>query len=224
MILLNHKLTLSSAPSEDEDLSPSDDAVRQALLRMGGSNGGSPRRGGDQMSPSGATADSRRRRFSQNENVPVEYVSRDRPGERLTARHDAGEGSDPVASLTRTLERERQLRETAERTLQETKSALQATQTRLGHLELALEEARRAAREAAAAPIPLPVPAFVAPVAAEPEATEGAPASATVAAPALDVVVEAPRPTRGRGRPRLTPRVEVAPEDEPEPVKWWIRG
>ena len=129
MILLNQKLSLNTAPAEDDEASPSDDAVRQALLRMGG--GGAPRRGGEQAAPGNAGPDSRRRRFSQNENVPVEYVSRDRSGG--TARHE-GENADPTAQ-TRALERERQLRETAERALQEMRTALQAAQTRLAHLE-----------------------------------------------------------------------------------------
>ncbi len=194
MILLNQKLSLTSAPAEDEGATPSDDAVRQALLRMGGGgNGGSPRRGGEQASPGPATPDSRRRRFSQNENVPVEYVSRDRQGGQA-ARHEPGEGTDPSAALGRALERERQQREAAERTLGEVRAALQVAQTRLAHLEIEVEEARaqRVAAPPVAAAVPEPVP--------EPEP---------------------PRAVRGRGRPRT--RVEVEPEDEPEPVKWWIR-
>ncbi len=194
MILLNQKLSLTNAPSEDEGQVASDDAVRQALLRMGGSSGGSPRRGGEQALPGPATPDSRRRRFSQNENVPVEYVSRDRQGGQA-ARHDAGEGHDPSAALGRALERERQLREAAERTLGEVRAALQVAQTRLAHLEIEVEEARaqRVAVAAVASEAPEPV--------TEPEPS---------------------RPARGRGRPRAV-RVEVEPEEEPEPVKWWIR-
>ncbi len=194
MILLNQKLSLTSTPPEEEALTPSDDAVRQALLRMGGgANGASPRRGGEQASPGPATPESRRRRFSQNENVPVEYVSRDRQGGQ-GARHEPGEGADPSASLGRALERERHLREAAERTLAEVRAALQVAQTRLAHLEIEVEEAR-AQRVAPPPPVatPEPVP--------EPEP---------------------PRPTRGRGRPRMA-RVAAEPEDEPEPVKWWIR-
>ncbi len=193
---MNQKLSLTSAPPDDEGDVPSDDAVRQALLRMGGSNnGGSLRRGGEQAMPGPTTPDSRRRRFSQNENVPVEYVSRDRQGGQA-ARHDMGEGHDPSTGLGRALERERQLREAAERTLGEVRAALQVAQTRLAHLEIEVEEARAqrvAAAVAAEAPEPAPAP--------EPDAV---------------------RPVRGRGRPR-TIRAQVEPEDEPEPVKWWIR-
>ncbi len=199
MILLNQKLSLTSAPAEDEGLTPSDDAVRQALLRMGGgSNGGSPRRGGEQAAPGPVTPDSRRRRFSQNENVPVEYVSRDRQGGQ-TSRHEPGEGTDPSAALGRALERERQLREAAERTLGEVRAALQVAQTRLAHLEIEVEEAR--AQRVAAVPVPAaPVPTVPEPP-PEPEPS---------------------RAVRGRGRPKAA-RAEVEPEDEPEPVKWWIR-
>jgi hypothetical protein len=218
MILLNQKLTLSSAPTEDEDLTPSDDAVRQALLRMGGSSSPS-RRGGEQVSPGGVSADSRRRRFSQNENVPVEYVSRERQGERQGSRHETGEGPDPSAALNRALERERQLRETAERSLQEVRASLQVAQTRLAHLEIDLEEARRVARSVPVAPVVAPV---VTPVVAPVEESVAAPPAAPVAAPADEPVPEAPR--RGRGRPRLTPRSNVSSADEPEPVKWWIKN
>ena len=199
---MNQKLSLTSAPSEDEDEVRSDDAVKQALLRMGGSNGGTPRRGGEQASPGPATPDSRRRRFSQNENVPVEYVSRDRQGGQA-ARHDAGDVHDASAGLGRALERERQLREAAERTLGEVRATLHVAQTRLAHLEIEVEEARaqRAAMVAPEAPAAMPEPA---------------PESVPVAEP------EPMRPARGRGRPR-TVRAEAEPEDEPEPVKWWIR-
>lgn len=216
---MNQKLSLTSAPSEDEGEVPSDDAVRQALLRMGGSAGGSPRRGGEQASPSPATPDSRRRRFSQNENVPVEYVSRDRQGGQA-GRHDPGEGHDPSAALGRALERERQLREAAERSLGEVRAALHVAQTRLAHLEIEVEEARaqRVALPAALAAAP-PV---VAPPAAAPPAV--LPVASEAPGPARGVVPEPEplRPARGRGRPR-TVRAEVGPEDEPEPVKWWIR-
>ena len=202
---MNQKLSLTSAPSEDEDEVRSDDAVKQALLRMGGSNGGTSRRGGEQASPGPATPDSRRRRFSQNENVPVEYVSRDRQGGQAAARHDAGDAHDASAGLGRALERERQLREAAERTLGEVRAALHVAQTRLAHLEIEVEEARaqRAAMVVPEAPGPVPEPA---------------PASALVAEPEPEPL----RPARGRGRPR-TVRAEAEPEDEPEPVKWWIR-
>ena len=197
---MNQKLSLTSAPSEDEDEDEvrSDDAVKQALLRMGGSNGGTSRRGGEQASPGPATPDSRRRRFSQNENVPVEYVSRDRQGGQA-ARHDAADVHDASAGLGRALERERQLREAAERTLGEVRAALHVAQTRLAHLEIEVEEARaqRAAMVVPEAPVPEPAP--------EPVAES-----------------EPLRPARGRGRPR-TVRAEAEPEDEPEPVKWWIR-
>ncbi len=201
---MNQKLSLTSAPSEDEDEVRSDDAVKQALLRMGGSNSGTSRRGGEQASPGPATPDSRRRRFSQNENVPVEYVSRDRQGGQAATRHDAGDLHDASAGLGRALERERQLREAAERTLGEVRAALHVAQTRLAHLEIEVEEAR--AQRAAMIVAP-EAPGLVA---------EPAPEPVPVAEP------EPPRPARGRGRPR-TVRAEAEPEDEPEPVKWWIR-
>ena len=199
---MNQKLSLTSAPSEDEDEVRSDDAVKQALLRMGGSNGGTSRRGGEQASPGPATPDSRRRRFSQNENVPVEYVSRDRQGGQA-ARHDAADVHDASAGLSRALERERQLREAAERTLGEVRAALHVAQTRLAHLEIEVEEARaqRAAMVVPEAPGLVPEPAPEPVPVAEPEPL---------------------RPARGRGRPR-TVRAEAEPEDEPEPVEWWIR-
>lgn len=261
---MNQKLSLNSqedSPSEDA-LTPSDDAVRQALLRMGaggGQNGGQSgnqhggqhfqaRRGGEQVSAASASPDARRRRFSQNEHVPVEYVSRDRQAGRHDAsrhdqgrhdqgrhdqgrpdqgRHEAAEpGDDRTAMLERELDRERQARLTAERGLAETKLALQNAQTRLAHLEIDLTEAR-AQRQALLALAPQPAnQAASAPHASAP-ADGGDAASPMPAAGGETDFGPQSRPAaqpvkRGRGRPRLSAPRAAMPELEPEPVKWWV--
>ena len=258
---MNQKLSLNSqvdSPSDDA-LTPSDDAVRQALLRMGagsGQNGGQSgnqhggqhfqgRRGGEQVSAASASPDARRRRFSQNEHVPVEYVSRDRQAGRHDvsrheqSRHEQGRldqgrhepaeaGDDRTAMLERELDRERQARLAAERSLAETKLALQNAQTRLAHLEIDLTEAR-AQRQAllALAPQPVTQPANQAASVPHALAEEGDAASATPTAGSGAGFGTQPQPgaqpiKRGRGRPRLSAPRATAPESEPEPVKWWV--
>jgi hypothetical protein len=261
---LNQKLSLNSqvdSPSDDA-LTPSDDAVRQALLRMGagsGQNGNQHggqhfqgRRGGEQVSAASASPDARRRRFSQNEHVPVEYVSRDRqagrhdtsrhePGRHEQSRHEQGRhdqgrldqgrhesaeaGDDRTAMLEREFDRERQARLAAERGLAETKLALQNAQTRLAHLEIDLTEAR-AQRQALLALAPHPANQ----AASAPDAAEDGGAAPPMATGGSGAGFGTPpRPVaqpvkRGRGRPRLSaPRATVPEtETEPEPVKWWV--
>lgn len=114
----------------------SDDAVRQALNRL--SNNGSSHRGGARAAPSSPLPGSRRRRFTQNEDVVVEYVSRHLQPDT----HEMHEPAIAFPAQHEGLMQERELREKAEQALQETRAALQVMQTRLVHLEMDLNEAR----------------------------------------------------------------------------------
>lgn len=199
---LNNKLTLSSSPVEEASL-PSDDAIRQALLRMG--SGARPQkqpprqqpqhqqRSGVQTGPH--AGDSRRRRFSENERVPVEYVGRDRGASRADPVEPAAFGAAPeLDKLQRILELERRAREAAEQNASELKLQLQAMQTRLAHVTIELDEMRATrAAEAAATAVALSNAATTA------AAAEKAPA-----------------------RPRIRTR-HADFDDEQEPVTWWIR-
>ncbi|MCQ8278136.1 hypothetical protein NFI95_06700 [Acetobacteraceae bacterium KSS8] len=219
---------------------PSDDAVRQALLRMGsgrprgvsattmmperqterahdrphGYQSGGNRRGaetGQAVSP-----DARRRRFSQNEHVPVEYVSRDRTARgHEPLRLDAGRvemaepAEDRTGFLERELERERQARQAAEAALAEKTKAFETLRTRVAHLEIDLQEAR-SQRQAM-----IELAQSAAQHAAETRVVAGLPAAND------EDDAAGPAPVRrGRGRPRRVP-VPVEADAEPEPVKWW---
>ena len=190
---LNTKLTLTPASSaEDVDI-PSDDAIRQALLRMG--SGSRTQRQHRPDLPAAPNGETRRRRFSQNEHVPVEYVGRDRGGSRAEPAEVLFSPPPPDQSgLERALDRERQARELAEREATELKTQLQGARTRIAHLEIELGELR-ATRAAEAA------------------ATAVAISNAAGTTPVRDAAVARPR-----GRPRLR---RVDEDDEQEPVKWW---
>ncbi|MGI4748849.1 MAG: hypothetical protein ACRYFY_22790 [Janthinobacterium lividum] len=169
----------------------SDDAVRQALNRL--SNNASSHRGSGRTAPSIPLPGSRRRRFTQNEDVVVEYVSRNLQPDL----HEMHEPAPAVPAQHEELLQERQLREKAEQALHETRAALQVMQTRLAHLEMDLNEARaqrsRMEDEAAMARA-LPAPTD------RPSQDRGAPT-----------------------RTRQKPVVAIDDEAEPQPVKWWLK-
>ena len=102
-----------------------------------------------------------------------------------------------IENLRHDLERERALRETAERSLLETRASMTALQTRLAHLEMDLQ----AAQEHSAAQRAL--------------------------AEASQTLAPDPEPEEAHTPPALRRRMRLARprrEPEPEPVKWWIRG
>ncbi|MBE7211819.1 MAG: hypothetical protein INR65_12440 [Gluconacetobacter diazotrophicus] len=202
---MNNKLTLSSLPAEEAS-TPSDDAIRQALLRMG-SGFKQQRQHRPESSAAAPTGEIRRRRFSQNEHVPVEYVGRER--DRASPRAESAPeplfnvpsppDGDAVSRLERALDRERQMREAAEQAAAELKSQLNGLRTRIAHLDIELGELR-ATRAAEAAATAVALSNAASGVAATPPDRDAVPSS------------------RPRGRPRSRPLVE---EEEQEPVKWW---
>lgn len=178
---MRDKLTLDPAHAADStDISASDNAVRQALLRLGGGDSRASHARGDRQ-PAQAVRSTTRHRFVQDGEVAVEYAERARQPAPLPVADTA-----LVDSLREELAQERRARASAEAILRELQTSLQACQTRLAHVEITLDEAR--AREAAAAE--------------------------EVIARARSV------PTRTPRRPAVTNAVT---EDEPEPVKWWIK-
>lgn len=144
-----HRTTVETLRLDGSQTMNSDNAVRQALDRL--SNSASSHRGGVRAAPSAPLPGSRRRRFTQNEDVVVEYVSRNL---QLDA-HDMHEPSTAFPAQHEELLQEREMREKAEQALHETRAVLQVMQTRLAHLEMDLTEARaqrlRVEDEAAAA-------------------------------------------------------------------------
>lgn len=192
-------------PDSDETLplSPSDSQttesrMRRALGLQGPPSRQPPQQRADQVRP--------RHRFVQDGGVPVVV---------LNSRSD----NDPtvvfktrVAELETALETERTAHGVTRRSLQDSQAALQASQTRLAHAELAHADAlatERRAREAAAEGLQAQL--------AKPTAlTEQATASPTAAVPTVV-------PVRSKPSTPKTPRApRVSKTKEPQPVRWWL--
>ena len=211
---------------------------QEPAARSGGFNPGGFNPGGFQ--PGGL----HRRRFVQDGEIPVTVVRRDAP--------EAAPGQSPQSSrLQRTeaaLAAETAARDRAERSLHETQAALQALQTKIGHNELAKNEAIATVqrlrdeiaalkqevsgtaeriteleeRAEAAEEELLAVRAELTEERRARKLAERQAEAVPVRKPVLvvpDEHVEPPRPRRGRP-PNARP--EPVAEDEPEPVKWWL--
>lgn len=149
---------LTSTPGDivaPDSISQSDNAVRQALLRLGaGERKAPPRseRGGAQ-----AGRPATRHRFVQDGEVSVQYAERPRHAAPPSA---PAADAAVLEALREELGRERQLRLDAEAALREVQTSLQ---TRLAHLEFDLQEARARAEapheEVVVTEVPLPRPA-----------------------------------------------------------------
>ena len=131
---------------------PSDDAVRQALLRLGGNARKDIRTdAGGRGNQSGRPVV--RRRFVQDGEVAVEYAERPRQPVQPAPNYAAA-----LDELREELARERHSRNDADAAVRELKLSLQASQTRIAHLEMALEEARSVPPAVAVAPAPADAP------------------------------------------------------------------
>jgi methylmalonyl-CoA mutase cobalamin-binding subunit len=256
------RMSLPREQSHPSTTAPPVDEAEQAMRKALGLFGDTPRSrpDGDRQDPGqraggGFMQGVHRRRFVQDGEVPVTVVRRDAP--------DAGGGqSGPTSSRLQRVEaalaQETAGRERAERALHEAQAALQASQTKMGHNDLAKNEAVAASKrhleevitlkeelaaaaerlheiEARAEEAEEEVRTLRAELAEDRrgrklaerllrEATEDAVlapahqprdqiARAQIARASLDRV-----PAR-RGRP---PNVHVEPEEEAEPVKWWL--
>ncbi len=175
---------------QDSVLPPSDDAVRQALLRLGAGSNKSQQFSGRRPA-SLSTSPAARRRFVQDGEVAVEYAERTRP----VAADTSG-----IDGLRAELAQERQARADVELALRDAQASLRSCQTRLGHVELALEEARAQTVALADAATPAPIPDEVA-------------RSRRRRAPGDSEPIEG---EVGSSRVRRA-------ASEPQPVKWWIK-
>lgn len=188
-------------PDSDENLplSPSDTQATESRMRralgLQGPSRQPPQQRADQVRP--------RHRFVQDGGVPVVV---------LNSRGD----NDPtagfktrVAELEAALETERAAHGATRRSLQDAQAALQASQTRLAHAELAHAEAltiERRAREAAEESL---------------QSRMAAPAEQPPDLPLADLTPVAP--VKPKPVARKTPRVPRVPKvNEPQPVKWWL--
>jgi hypothetical protein len=238
--------------------------------RMGGAFGGGGGGGG-------GNGGLHRRRFVQDGDIPVTVLRRE-PGLEQPAYRSVAAPTAPTSSrLQRTeaaLAAETSAREKAERSLAETQFAMRDLQTKIGHAELAKNEAVEALRRERESIVELraadearderieealeqarhaeqQAQAYQSQLADERharKATEKALRTAEAARDTAEQLVQtmseearkqAPAPVRAepvkraqvmaepevvavaprRGRP---PSIVVAPETEPEPVKWWL--
>lgn len=210
--------TLFLSPNLDQDATdqPQGEArMREALgLRTDGtrvtpSGGGHrPERQADH-----GPGNARRHRFVQEGEVPVEVMTLRDHGSRAVS----GPSGMPRHRIDESaLLAEKSARETAERTCAELSERLHELQTKLGHAELARDEALAlAARRQAqldillAQPAPAPVKPPVAPqfdLPLEMNIAEALPAPI-------------PTPRKVVAKPRSRARVKA-----PQPVKWWIKS
>jgi hypothetical protein len=182
--------------------------MRQALGLRNGSPG--------HLQPQRREQDQRGRRFVKDGEVPVVLVN--------SSREHGGDAPPPVnriAQAENALRAERGAREHAERALIEAQTAIQHLRTKLAHAEMAHSEAlaaERAAREAAETSLR---EAIAAREAAEARANELA-AAPPRAARARFSAEAASGEFVVRSRAPRKPREPAAPEQEPEPVQWWL--
>jgi hypothetical protein len=186
-------------PSGKNDALTTEIGVRRAL----GLTANSPR-------PSQQRLESprQRRRFVQDGEVPVTVL---RGNEGSGAPAQAG---NRIAELEAALDAERAAHAAAARCLEEARASIRSLQTRLGHAELAFDEAiageRRARTEAEKA---------LQEILAAGRTVEDQPKEA-VGRSSAEPPIE--RPPRGRTNAPRPPKAAAAPDRrEPQPVKWW---
>ncbi|CUW47478.1 hypothetical protein IFJ82_05705 [Novacetimonas hansenii] len=216
---------LSFPGEEEQDASPHRDevnemALRQALERLGkgqdrdkpSSQSPAPRRAPQpkrqqqRLPETGA----RRRKFVQDGDVRVEHQNiSTRPTSTRTL-HIQSDSNGEVEQLRNKLQIEQKLRETAERQRHEAQGNLRGLETRIGHAEIMLGEAKNT-------------------IAQKNEEILGLKTELYAAQAQIDRLKEenaAIRKARITAQPRrATVAVEnvATEEDEDEPVKWWIR-
>lgn len=181
-------------PTSPSDTQATENRMRRALGLQGPSRQ-PPQQRADQVRP--------RHRFVQDGGVPVVV---------LNSRSD----NDPtavfktrIAELDAALEAERTAHGATRRSLHEAQAALQASQTRLAHAELAHNEAlaaERSARHAAEESL---------------QSRLTVPAEQPIVLPAATLSVAVP--TKAKPAMRKAPRVPRVPKSkEAQPVKWWL--
>ncbi len=200
---MNKTLFLSQSSDQDPSDQPQGEArMREALgLRSDGTRMPSPHGHRPERQLDHATGSPRRHRFVQEGEVPVEVMTlRDH-----NTRSPGGLGSIPRHRVDESaMAAERMAREQAERAFAELTERLREIQTKLGHAELARDEAlalaaRRQTQIDALLAVPPPEPA---------------------PPPPPPVVVATP-PRKAK---TATPRPRVPRQKAPKPVKWWIKS
>ena len=183
----------------------------------------------------------RRHRFVQDGEVPV-TVLRGRSEAPDALHQQAASAINRLDALQHALNDEQAARERVERSLEEAQAVIRDLRTKLAHMELARDEAAAAvrARQALAAAVveQTPPSAPRVPVAeievrvprlAKATVAERAVPEPTVAAQALPL-----SPVQPARTPQVLPRpvapkraaraAAVEPQEEPQPVKWWLKS
>jgi hypothetical protein len=141
------RMSLPRDPLQSNQAAPMDDAEQQMRKALGLSGDAPrPRPEGERTEPTnrlgaGFLQGAHRRRFVQDGEVPVTVVRRDVPD---AGHHGTGQTPPTSSRLQRVeaaLSAETSARESAEKQLHEARAALQALQTKIGHNDLAKEEA-----------------------------------------------------------------------------------
>ncbi|WP_245824850.1 hypothetical protein [Neoasaia chiangmaiensis] len=187
----------STSEVSDQDLS--EDALRQALARLGSTR----KRATNSPNPR-PTLENRRRRFVQDGQVVVEHHA-----SRHTVRGNgpSTEDQEEIERLKNLVKLEQRRCEDGQRQLHDVQVQLRSLETRVAHADLHVKELQDFVRDRDAK-----IAVLTAQIAAR-------------AKPANQD--EEPVERRSPGRPRIRPApVEVAARDdgEPEPVKWWIKA
>ena len=207
---MSKTLFLSQTSDNDTVDQPQGEArMREALgLRTNGSRNPAGNHRPERILDHGSS-NPRRHRFVQEGEVPVEVMTlRDHAG-----RAPAGAPRHRVDDNA--LAAEKMAREQAERAFHEISERYRELQTKLGHAELARDEAlalaarRQSQIDILLAQPPAAPPPVVLPVSSLPE-----PEAIVVAAPA-------PKPRTVTKKTAVAPKTLVK---EPQPVKWWIKG
>ncbi|GBQ71519.1 hypothetical protein AA103196_2798 [Ameyamaea chiangmaiensis NBRC 103196] len=227
----------------------SEDALRQALDRLGQGTRrpathrpSSPRPASDHRPSAqgshhgsgshfgGSDPGQRRRRFVQDGDVPVERHTLTRAPRTQGLPPPTDDHQAEVERLRESVRREQRLREDTERSLSEARSMARTLETRAGHAEVRLDEARAdaARHEQTIAQLHAQLRALEAErdrLLDDRQTLEVRLSHAAPAAPSSLATIEAPV----RVAPRRVARPAVATmdvdfeTDEPEPVKWWIK-
>ncbi|GAN54085.1 hypothetical protein Tasa_016_005 [Tanticharoenia sakaeratensis NBRC 103193] len=222
---VNREYTQESDHGSDS-MDVSEESLRQALARLGGGKSARSQNGnqGSHAAQAGrrhanqapvhaqgsdARQENRRRRFVQDGQVVVEHQHSRSASPRASVA--AQEDHDEIERLKQSVRREQRRWEEGERALAEARSAIRALETRAAHADLHAQELDSQLRQRDERIAELTVQ------------LRDAVANQTVVQDVEDTAPQrAPRAAQPR-RARVAEPV-LATDDEPEPVKWWIRN
>ncbi|GBQ89579.1 hypothetical protein AA13595_2678 [Gluconacetobacter johannae DSM 13595] len=194
----------------------SEQALRLALSRLGSKRSApspspSPTPAASARLPRAHDPAQRRRKFVQDGEVRVEHHAMSRPTPRTL--HVPTDDGGEVERLRQQVRHEQKLREDAERASHDAQASLRSLETRIGHADIILTEAKSQieARDDEIQDLKADL------LTARAETTR---LEAELAQLRSRTTTPAAAPIRRPRRPIA--RIEE-PEDEPEPVKWWIK-